>query len=92
MIRIYTTPKGWNRYAIKQYLNNSIDSGKIKATKKPVISHRLLITLNVAVGTGLEPATPCVTGTYSNQLNYPTDSHRYFYSALALYRSKRWQK
>ena len=25
-----------------------------------------------AVGTGLEPATPCVTGTYSNQLNYPT--------------------
>lgn len=26
----------------------------------------------LAVGTGLEPATPCVTGTYSNQLNYPT--------------------
>lgn len=26
----------------------------------------------MAVGTGLEPATPCVTGTYSNQLNYPT--------------------
>ncbi len=30
-----------------------------------------LISL-LAVGTGLEPATPCVTGTYSNQLNYPT--------------------
>ena len=28
--------------------------------------------LTGAVGTGLEPATPCVTGTYSNQLNYPT--------------------
>ncbi len=27
-----------------------------------------------AVGTGLEPATPCVTGRYSNQLNYPTNS------------------
>ena len=26
----------------------------------------------VAVWTGLEPATPCVTGRYSNQLNYQT--------------------
>jgi hypothetical protein len=26
----------------------------------------------VAVWTGLEPATPCVTGMYSNQLNYQT--------------------
>ena len=26
----------------------------------------------VAVWTGLEPATPCVTGRYSNQLNYHT--------------------
>ena len=24
----------------------------------------------LAERTGLEPATPCVTGTYSNQLNY----------------------
>ena len=32
-----------------------------------------------AVWTGLEPATPCVTGMYSNQLNYHTvffDSQR----------------
>jgi hypothetical protein len=35
--------------------------------KKPRRISRVL-----AVGTGLEPATPCVTGTYSNQLNYPT--------------------
>ena len=28
--------------------------------------------LNLAVWTGLEPATPCVTGMYSNQLNYQT--------------------
>ena len=26
----------------------------------------------IAVRTGLEPATPCVTGMYSNQLNYRT--------------------
>ncbi len=26
----------------------------------------------MAVRTGLEPATTCVTGTYSNQLNYRT--------------------
>ena len=26
----------------------------------------------IAVWTGLEPATPCVTGRYSNQLNYHT--------------------
>jgi hypothetical protein len=28
---------------------------------------------NIAVWTGLEPATPCVTGMYSNQLNYQTN-------------------
>ena len=28
----------------------------------------------MAVRTGLEPATPCVTGRYSNQLNYRTNS------------------
>ena len=27
----------------------------------------------LAVWTGLEPATPCVTGMYSNQLNYQTN-------------------
>ena len=30
--------------------------------------------LSSAVWTGLEPATPCVTGRYSNQLNYHTIS------------------
>ena len=37
------------------------------AQKKRLISQTLL-----AVWTGLEPATPCVTGRYSNQLNYHT--------------------
>ena len=31
-----------------------------------------------AVWTGLEPATPCVTGRYSNQLNYQTKNIRTF--------------
>ena len=30
------------------------------------------LKLKLAVRTGLEPATPCVTGMYSNQLNYRT--------------------
>ena len=30
-------------------------------------------TLKLAERTGLEPATPCVTGTYSNQLNYRSE-------------------
>ena len=30
------------------------------------------MTFLFAVWTGLEPATPCVTGRYSNQLNYHT--------------------
>ena len=32
----------------------------------------------LAVWTGLEPATPCVTGMYSNQLNYRTVSLQKF--------------
>ena len=32
----------------------------------------LVILLSPAVRTGREPATPCVTGRYSNQLNYRT--------------------
>ena len=35
--------------------------------------------LLLAVRTGLEPATPCVTGMYSNQLNYRTN----FYFKIA---------
>ena len=36
--------------------------------KAPIFQWRLFS----AVRTGLEPATPCVTGMYSNQLNYRT--------------------
>ena len=31
-----------------------------------------ILRIIIAVWTGLEPATPCVTGRYSNQLNYQT--------------------
>ena len=43
-------------------------------TKKRVttISCNSLLLIYFAVWTGLEPATPCVTGRYSNQLNYHT--------------------
>ena len=34
--------------------------------------HKLIFVTFLAVWTGLEPATPCVTGMYSNQLNYQT--------------------
>ena len=35
--------------------------------------------MSIAVRTGLEPATPCVTGMYSNQLNYRTVLSRFYY-------------
>ena len=38
--------------------------------KSPHICEGLIL---LAVWTGLEPATPCVTGRYSNQLNYQTN-------------------
>ena len=37
-----------------------------------------------AVWTGLEPATPCVTGRYSNQLNYQTVFSTYEATATAV--------
>ena len=36
----------------------------------------------VAVRTGLEPVTPCVTGMYSNQLNYRTFHNRHLSIAM----------
>ena len=42
---------------------------KWKQKRVPNIYSKLFF---LAVWTGLEPATPCVTGMYSNQLNYQT--------------------
>ena len=46
------------------------------------MNQRLLF---LAVRTGLEPATPCVTGMYSNQLNYRTS---FLYRYLSRLRCK----
>ena len=46
-------------------------------------SHKWLIFLEVlAEWTGLEPATPGVTGRYSNQLNYHSEEAWYVSSIL----------
>ena len=36
------------------------------------LSYKPILKLKMAVRTGLEPATSCVTGRHSNQLNYQT--------------------
>ena len=46
---------------------------------KYMITKEATRRLLLAVRTGLEPATPCVTGMYSNQLNYRTN----FYFKMA---------
>ncbi len=56
---------------VKVELRNGYKKRMRKGTQK--IEIRFLILLSpLAVWTGLEPATPCVTGRYSNQLNYHT--------------------
>ncbi len=53
-------------YIFLSSMKEIYNQGHKKASK----IHRILEAL--AVWTGLEPATPCVTGRYSNQLNYHT--------------------
>ena len=45
-----------------------LESFSLVAQLKSFTTHNFV----KAVWTGLEPATPCVTGMYSNQLNYQT--------------------
>ena len=65
------------RVALRQL--KSADSFLVSSFQKQVFDFEIKkpLTLHVkgfiiAVWTGLEPATPCVTGRYSNQLNYQT--------------------
>ncbi len=56
----------------------------IATTKNLILGKKALQFLEVlfiflAVWTGLEPATPCVTGMYSNQLNYQTSAFFTFF-------------
>ena len=57
--------------------------------KKQLLENQGVINLEVvAVWTGLEPATPCVTGMYSNQLNYQTVSQQCCCSFAAVRKDK----
>ena len=55
---------------IAEIARHTGDLAKITKGLTPFLIDKSLL----AVRTGLEPATPCVTGTYSNQLNYRTCS------------------
>ena len=51
----------------------SPENTSLNMNERPVLLKVLCILKKyLAVWTGLEPATPCVTGRYSNQLNYQT--------------------
>ena len=49
-----------------------VGTGNKKALKSSNFRAFFYLRFAFAVRTGLEPATPCVTGMYSNQLNYHT--------------------
>ena len=53
-----------------------MEGGKIKKAPKPFGLRALTLSMFQlsAVRTGLEPATPCVTGMYSNQAELPHHS------------------
>jgi hypothetical protein len=59
--------------SLLDFVANVLPDNRLKK-KKPLIIKRLSEAF--AVWTGLEPATPCVTGRYSNQLNYQTSLMR----------------
>ena len=72
------TPCVTGRYSNQLNYHTKLDLYRLKCLVKKRMSNanrNLTIThspLSSAVWTGLEPATPCVTGRYSNQLNYHT--------------------
>ena len=61
-----------NFYHSTDFRIEPISATDIKKQKKS-LSNTKDFFLILAVWTGLEPATPCVTGMYSNQLNYQTN-------------------
>ena len=66
--RIYTLFETLSLWMMIVYLSDMCLK-KWKQKRVPNIYSKLFF---LAVWTGLEPATPCVTGMYSNQLNYRT--------------------
>ena len=57
------------RFCIFAFAKNIYVIGMEALVKTKKEGFLLRILLSVAVRTGLEPVTPCVTGMYSNQLN-----------------------
>ena len=55
-------------YFILPHFNDPISHNYLKNKRQRVFYYNLALCF--ADWTGLEPATPCVTGMYSNQLNY----------------------
>ena len=65
-------PKLMKKVCVKVLgLSEGIEASQNRKAKSPDIAVRA-IAYRVAVRTGLEPATPGVTGRYSNRLNYRT--------------------
>ena len=65
-------------YAPKQMLGYNIQIKRVTRIELATTAWKaVVLPLNytrMAVWTGLEPATSCVTGRHSNQLNYQTNS------------------
>ena len=57
---------------------------KTKKEQQETEVYAAALPLSSAVRTGLEPATPCVTGMYSNQLNYRTLFRVYVFFAFGI--------
>ena len=58
------------RQALSQLSYTPTKGLTILKSSRHIVKKSLTRRLRVAERTGLEPATPCVTGRYSNQLNY----------------------
>ena len=68
-------PKLMKKVCVKVLgLSEGIEASQNRKAKSPDIAVRA-IAYRVAVRTGLEPATPGVTGRYSNRLNYRTTEY-----------------
>lgn len=74
---------------IKQ-TENETENAKKRNPRKAFVYEGFFV--KDAVWTGLEPATPCVTGMYSNQLNYQTVSFKRSANILVFFTSKNFLK
>jgi hypothetical protein len=69
--KTYRSPMRCDCFFVPKYSIKTFGFISLLSTKKPAHLSEPVFFFD-AVWTGLEPATPCVTGRYSNQLNYQT--------------------